>query len=122
MRSRCGQLPFNSSHPVVDVTEGSFARTIMRLPNEVAIVTGAGRGIGNEIARRFAAEGAGVVVADLDEPSASRAACEINAAGGKALALHADISEPQQVERLIGETIARFGRLDIVVNNAGIGL
>src|SRR2546421_10136020 len=94
----------------------------MRLLNDVAIVTGAGRGIGSEIARRFAAEGSSVVVADLDESRARRVADEINAAGGKSLAARVDISQPAENERLIAETIERFQKLDVLVNNAGIGL
>jgi 3-oxoacyl-[acyl-carrier protein] reductase len=94
----------------------------MRLKNDVAIITGSGRGIGSEMARRFAAEGARVVVADVDGASASRVAAEIQTAGGDARALPVDITDPTQVERLMADTLARFGRLDILVNNAGIGL
>jgi NAD(P)-dependent dehydrogenase (short-subunit alcohol dehydrogenase family) len=94
----------------------------MRLEGEVAIVTGAGRGIGGEIARRFAAEGAHVVVADLDVVAAADTAECIIKAGGQATAFRVDIAEPAEVQRLIDETLQRFGRLDILVNNAGIGL
>jgi 3-oxoacyl-[acyl-carrier protein] reductase len=94
----------------------------MHLHGEVAIVTGAGRGIGSEIARRFAAEGAHVVVADLDIVAAADTAESITQSGGQASAFRLDIAEPPEVQRLLDETLARFGRLDILVNNAGIGL
>lgn len=94
----------------------------MHLPNEVAIVTGAGRGIGSQIARRFAAEGARVVVADLNEESACRVADEIHATGGTAVGCQVDISEPAAVQRLIQQTLAHYQKLDVLVNNAGVGL
>jgi len=94
----------------------------MRLVSEVVIVTGAGRGIGSAIAKAFAAEGARVVVADVDLKNAERLASEIVAANGHAIAHQADISDPSQVEQLIETTLARFDRLDVLVNNAGIGL
>jgi 3-oxoacyl-[acyl-carrier protein] reductase len=94
----------------------------MHLHGEIAIVTGAGRGIGSEIARRFAAEGAHVVVADLDIVAASDTVETILAAGGQATAFRVDIGEPAEVQSLIDETLSRFSRLDILVNNAGIGL
>jgi 3-oxoacyl-[acyl-carrier protein] reductase len=93
----------------------------MRFQNEVAIVTGAGRGIGETIASSLAAEGATVVIADLDRPSAERVASEITDAGHRALAVQADVAEPSQVNSLIADTLSRFGRLDVLVNNAGIG-
>jgi NAD(P)-dependent dehydrogenase (short-subunit alcohol dehydrogenase family) len=93
----------------------------MRLKDDVAIITGAGRGIGSTIAQRFAAEGARVVVADLNKVSAKSLADEINAAGGTATGLHVDVANPESVAQMMGETLARFQRLDVLVNNAGIG-
>jgi len=93
----------------------------MRLCERVAIITGAGRGIGQEMSRVFAAEGAHVVVADCDLGSAQRVAAEIASAGGVALPVRVDVAEPLLVDSLIQQTLQRFGRLDILVNNAGIG-
>src|SRR5438105_311749 len=87
----------------------------------VAIVTGAGRGIGRAIALKLARDGASVVVAELDASAAASVAAEIEVAGGAALALAADVTRRADVDRAVRETIGRFGRLDILVNNAGIG-
>jgi NAD(P)-dependent dehydrogenase (short-subunit alcohol dehydrogenase family) len=94
----------------------------MRLLNDVAIITGAGRGIGSAIAKAFAAEGAQVVVADLDLDNAQHLADEIKRAGQHASAYRVDIGEPAQVQRLIDDTLHRHNRLDVLVNNAGVGL
>jgi 3-oxoacyl-[acyl-carrier protein] reductase len=94
----------------------------MRLADEVAIITGSAHGIGREMARRFAAEGARVVVADRDGEGAEQAAAEIGAEGGEACALTVDITDPAQVQRLVEDTLGHFGRLDILVNNAGVAL
>lgn len=93
----------------------------MRLLDKVAIITGSGRGIGRTMAEMFAAEGAKVVVADIDGESARRAAEEIAEMGKKTLALPVDIAVPEQVDAMIQQTLERFGRLDVLVNNAGIG-
>lgn len=89
-----------------------------RLRGKVAIVTGAGSGIGRATALRFAAEGAKLVVNDLDADAAGRVAKEIEAAGGIARAFPADVADPRQVEALVREATTRFGRLDVLVNNA----
>ena len=91
----------------------------MRLQNKVAIVTGAGSGFGEAIARRYAEEGARVVVNDIDEKAARRVADDINSGGGKAAAQLGDVSRDADVARMVGAAVERFGQLDIVVNNAG---
>jgi 3-oxoacyl-[acyl-carrier protein] reductase len=90
-----------------------------RLAGKVAIVTGAGSGFGEGIARRFAEEGAAVVVNDIVETAAGRVAREIGEAGGKASAVVADVSRDADVKRLVDSALKNHGRLDIVVNNAG---
>ncbi|MGZ5036607.1 MAG: SDR family oxidoreductase [Usitatibacter sp.] len=91
----------------------------MRLKNKVAIVTGAGSGFGEAIARRFAEEGAQVVVNDIAAAGARRVATEIGAGGGKAAAQVGDVSRDPDVAALVQAALDAFGRLDIVVNNAG---
>src|SRR5689334_18273592 len=91
-----------------------------QLAGKVAIVTGAGAGIGRAIAVRFAAEGAHVVVNDINPTSADDAAREIAAAGGSALALAADVADKAAVNRLFDAVLARFGTLDVLVNNASL--
>jgi len=91
----------------------------MRLKGKIAIVTGAGSGFGEGIAKRFAEEGAGVVVADIGDRAGERVAGEISTAGGKAVFVHADVTRGNDWANLVGATQSAFGRLDIVVNNAG---
>lgn len=91
-----------------------------QLADRVALVTGAGRGIGLAIARAFAKQGADVVVADLHEESAARVAEEIRRLGRSALALEVDVAQPEQVVAMAERVVARFGRIDILVSNAGI--
>ncbi|WP_333825372.1 SDR family oxidoreductase [Pinisolibacter sp.] len=88
----------------------------MRLEGKVAIVTGAASGFGRGIAERFAQEGAKVVIADLDGEAAERVA---EAIGGEALGVKVDVADGDEVATLVEGTAARFGRIDIVVNNAG---
>jgi 3-oxoacyl-[acyl-carrier protein] reductase len=91
-----------------------------RLEQKVAIVTGASRGIGAATARRLAADGAKVVVNYMrSEEAANRVVADIQAAGGEALGVRADVADEAQVRQLFEKTVERFGRLDILVNNAG---
>lgn len=93
----------------------------MRLQDKVAIVTGAATGIGQAIAIRFAKEGASVVVDYIGKPEvAGKTEAQIAGFGGKSIAIAADISQPDQVQTLIDGAVKAFGKLDIVVNNAGV--
>src|ERR1700740_245835 len=92
----------------------------MKLKDQVAIVTGAGRNIGEEIAKLFAAEGAKVAIVDLDKPRGERVAAAIKAAGGDATLFMADVSKGSDVTALVKDVVARYGRIDILVNNVAI--
>jgi 3-hydroxybutyrate dehydrogenase len=91
----------------------------MRLKDKVAVVTGAASGIGKEIARTFAREGAKVVIADLDQKGADATAAELGGAG-RALGVAMDVTNEAQVDDGMAKAIKAFGRLDILVSNAGI--
>ncbi len=92
-----------------------------RLQGKVALITGASQGLGRALAERLAREGAHVALVDIADEAAQQAADEIAAAqGAQILALHADVTDPAQVDAVVDQTVARFGRLDIVVANAGI--
>lgn len=92
----------------------------MRLQEKVSVVTGAGRGIGKAIALRFSDEGAKVVVNDIDLSYAESVAGKLKEMGREALAVKADVSKAQEVERMFQHAVQQFGRVDILVNNAGI--
>lgn len=92
----------------------------MSLAGKVALVTGGSRGIGEAIARRLADERAGVSLCARHLEAAAQVAQAIEARGGQALAVAADVGRPEDVDRLVAACLDRFGRLDILVNNAGI--
>jgi NAD(P)-dependent dehydrogenase (short-subunit alcohol dehydrogenase family) len=92
----------------------------MRLAAKVALVTGAGGGLGTAIAIRLAAEGASVLCTDRDLARAEATASAVNKAGGSASAYQADVADAAQCEAQVAETVARYGRIDIAVNNAGV--
>jgi 3-oxoacyl-[acyl-carrier protein] reductase len=92
----------------------------MPLKDQVALVTGASRGIGREIAIALAEQGVNVVVVDIREDLLAETVKAVEAKGVKALALKADVSRFAEMEQVVGKTIEAFGRLDVLVNNAGI--
>jgi 3-oxoacyl-[acyl-carrier protein] reductase len=92
----------------------------MRLHDRVTIITGAGHGIGKAYARRFAEEGAQVVIAEIDTPAGEAAAAEIGAEGGRAWARATDVTDLASIERLVRETQERYGRIDVLLNNAAV--
>jgi 3-oxoacyl-[acyl-carrier protein] reductase len=92
----------------------------MRLQGKVALITGGGGGIGEATALLFAAEGAKVGVQDISEAGAAKVAAAVVAQGGEAVAVVGDVTDKAACERMVGEVVAKFGRLDILINNAGI--
>ena len=91
----------------------------MRLENKVAVITGGGSGFGEAIARRYAGEGAGVVIADINGGAGERVAASIRDGGGQALAVATDVTLGPDMQRLVERAVGHFGRLDVFVNNAG---
>ena len=92
----------------------------MRLRDKVALITGAGSGYGEGMAQRFAAEGAAVVVSDIAGDRAERVAAALDGGGGRAVACAGDVGLDADMARMVQTAVERFGRLDVVVNNAGI--
>ncbi|HEU0167828.1 MAG TPA: glucose 1-dehydrogenase [Chloroflexota bacterium] len=92
----------------------------MRFDAKVAIVTGGGKGIGLHYARGLAREGAAVVIAEIDAGAAERAAAELRGSGARALEAPADVSDETSVEHMVQRTMAEFGRIDVLINNAAV--
>jgi NAD(P)-dependent dehydrogenase (short-subunit alcohol dehydrogenase family) len=92
----------------------------MRLQGKVAVVTGAGAGIGKAIAERFASEGAAVVIAEVDAHNGQNTAQTIAKSGGEAFFVATDVSDEVQVKSLVEKTISQFGRIDVLCNNAAV--
>ena len=93
----------------------------MKLAQRIAVITGAGSGIGQAIALLFAREGAHLLIADVNEGAAHETASRVVAAGGTCTAIRVDVSQPEQVQHMIEQAQRTYGRLDILCNNAGIG-
>jgi NAD(P)-dependent dehydrogenase (short-subunit alcohol dehydrogenase family) len=93
-----------------------------RLAGKVALITGAGRGIGAAIATCFAREGAAVVIAEKDPVTGTAMAARLTEGGGRALFIETDVSDRRAAETAVAQTLAGYGRLDILVNNAGINV
>ncbi|HEX8962397.1 MAG TPA: glucose 1-dehydrogenase [Rhodocyclaceae bacterium] len=93
-----------------------------RVADKVALVTGAALGLGAASARMLAREGAAVVVTDLKDAEGEAVSKEIRTAGGKSFFLHHDVSSEQDWETAVARTVSKFGRLDVLVNNAGVGV
>lgn len=93
----------------------------MNLKNKIVIITGAGSGIGGATAKLFGTHGAIVVASDINLDNAQKIADEITKAGGTAFAIKTDVTQFQEVEALIANTVEKYNRLDVIVNNAGIG-
>jgi len=91
----------------------------MLLANRVAVITGAARGIGRATALKFASEGCSVVIADLLEEQAKQTAADCEKKGVKALAFKCDVTDAKQVKAVIAATMEKFGKIDILVNDAG---
>ncbi len=92
----------------------------MQLAGKIALVTGAGQGIGRATALAMADEGADVVCADINEATAKEVAANVAAKGRRSLAVAADLGDVQAIDRMVGEATRAFGRIDILVNNAGV--
>jgi len=91
----------------------------MRLANKVSLITGAGAGMGYAAAHMFAREGSAIAVVDVDETTGNDAAKSVRAAGGDAEFFHCDITEPARVDAMMTAVVQRFGKLDVLYNNAG---
>lgn len=89
------------------------------LTGKVVVVTGAGGGIGKALARGLAQFGADLVIVDVDYPATQRLACDIQSTGGRCLAVEADLTRSDDLQRMVEQTIAEFSRIDVLVNNAG---
>jgi NAD(P)-dependent dehydrogenase (short-subunit alcohol dehydrogenase family) len=103
--------------PLTGPAQGDLGRAL-RLDGKAAIVTGAAQRIGREIAHTFASQGARVLVADIQDELGERSVAQIRAAGGEASFVHNDVRQHVDIQAMIGTAVERFGRLDILVNNA----
>src|SRR5262245_32259188 len=93
---------------------------MQRFVGKVAVVTGAGGGIGEGYAKAFAAEGASIVIAEINGEAGQRVAKEIEADGGRAIAVQCDVSDEESTKRVAAEATSAFGGVDVLINNAGL--
>ena len=94
----------------------------MRLTDEIAIITGGGQGIGEAIARRFAKEGAKIVIAEINGETGEKVASSINEEGGKAISIAIDVSDSKAVDLMVEKTLEQLGKPTVLINNAGIAV
>jgi 3-oxoacyl-[acyl-carrier protein] reductase len=92
----------------------------MRLAGKISIITGAGRGIGHATALKFAREGAKVIICDLDQDTVDAAVSDVRSAGGEAHGFVVDVTAPASIQAMVDAVMQRYGRIDVLVNNAGI--
>ncbi|WP_182201096.1 glucose 1-dehydrogenase [Paraliobacillus salinarum] len=92
----------------------------MRLNEKVAIVTGSGNGIGKAIATRFANEGAKIVIADFDQEALEKTVEELKAANADVIGINVNVAKEEDVQKMVDETVEKFGKVDVLVNNAGV--
>src|SRR3954467_11722609 len=123
MSGRCGRVELSlppADTPCNEPSRYFAGMKIMKLKDQVAIVTGAGRNIGEEVAKLFAKEGAKIAVVDMDKARGQRVAAAIKAAGGDAEAYATDVSKGADVAAMVKAVAARFGKVDVLVNNVAI--
>jgi NAD(P)-dependent dehydrogenase (short-subunit alcohol dehydrogenase family) len=108
----------NGARALADLKE----ETEMRFDGKVVFITGGAIGFGRAFARAFVAEGAAVVIADIDDRQAEETAAALRESGAKALAVHCDVAKESEVEAAVAETTAEFGGVDVLFNNAGLHL
>src|SRR5277367_2885306 len=102
------------------MTEMNSAQRPLRLADKVVVITGSGSGLGRESALLFSAEGATVFTSDVVPGRAQAVAKEVEAAGGTAIGIDADVREEADIERLVSSAVSEFGRIDVMWANAGI--
>ena len=103
-----------------DFTNTREGEDMVAIEESVAVVTGAASGMGEAMAREFAARGARVVVVDVDEDGATAVASDVTAAGDEAIAVHGDVSDDESVRDVVEEAVDAFGTIDVLCNNAGV--